>query len=25
MTKKGSEWFVAHYRAGDIRTDSIAR
>jgi len=25
MTKKGGEWLVAHYRAGDIRTDSIAR
>jgi uncharacterized protein (TIGR02246 family) len=25
MTKKGNQWFVAHYRAGDIRTDSIAR
>lgn len=25
MTKKGGEWLVAHYRAGDIRTDSITR
>jgi uncharacterized protein (TIGR02246 family) len=25
MIKKDSEWLVAHYRAGDIRTDSIAR
>jgi uncharacterized protein (TIGR02246 family) len=25
MTKKGNEWLVAHYRAGDIRVDSIAR
>ena len=25
MTKKGKEWSFAYYRAGDIRTDSIAR
>lgn len=25
MTKKGKEWYFAYYRAGDLRTDSIAR
>jgi uncharacterized protein (TIGR02246 family) len=25
MTKKGNKWSVAYYRAGDLRTDSIAR
>jgi uncharacterized protein (TIGR02246 family) len=25
MTKRGKEWSVAYYHAGDLRTDSIAR
>ncbi len=25
MMKKENEWFIAYYRAGDVRTDSIAR